>query len=310
MQMCTLKKMSKMLFMTLMLAAGMMILQEPLPGAAESACSERWHFDQDVKCEQRFSPTSIISGFRRLQSSIHLDFNPGWQLEIAFTPSDHQKILAGGSPISLVIAYMPDAYGEWEIIETTFNQTTQQISAIADRPGYFTVLYPELPQTGFPHGNDGFLKTGSLPQPHKSGDDYLEIPALSLIARISTINVEQNGWDVSNLEDDIGWLEGSTYPGYSGNTVLTGHYWDQDDSPGIFFTLRVLQPGDILYYQSHGQVMEYEVMSSERILKRSYSVNQQIYENQITLITCEELDPETKEFRYIRVVRASLLTGY
>ena len=46
-----------------------------------------------------------------------------------------------------------------------------------------------------------------------------------------------NGWDVSWLSNDIGYLEGTSFPTWAGNSVLEGDVYDSEWETGPFINI-------------------------------------------------------------------------
>ena len=72
----------------------------------------------------------------------------------------------------------------------------------------------------------------------------LESPTLGVKTAIVGVPGSGDGWDVTWLGRDAGYLYGSAFPTLEGNSVLTGHVWDVDNQPGIFVNLKEMKKGD------------------------------------------------------------------
>jgi LPXTG-site transpeptidase (sortase) family protein len=166
-----------------------------------------------------------------------------------------------------------------------------------------------LPATGFAPDRVTEL---SGPQVNYSnyGDLGIEIPRLGLRASIVGVPQTEDGktWDVSWLGGKVGWLDGSTFPGLQGNSVLTGHVWNADNTPGIFIDVKQLAYGDTIRVKAFGQVYVYQVQENNLVTKdKSTSVLQQKSGSWITLLTCEDYDKASSQYRYRRIVKAVLV---
>jgi LPXTG-site transpeptidase (sortase) family protein len=180
----------------------------------------------------------------------------------------------------------------------------------------FTVLLPvvqttgsTLPATGFPMGK----VTTILPQPaslaYSSTDLWLEIPKLGVKMPIVGVPQTKNGWEVTWLNRDAGWLNGSAFPTWKGNSVLTAHVWDALNKPGPFAKLKELKYGDQVKVHAFGQVYVYEIRENATVLPRSLkTVFKHEEDSWITLITCEDYSESTKTYSYRRMVRATLVS--
>jgi len=98
-----------------------------------------------------------------------------------------------------------------------------------------------LPETGFPAGRI----TALLPQPaekaYTSSGIMLEIPKLGMKAEVVGVPLTEDGWDTSWLSDQVGWLNGTAFPSWSGNAGLAGHNFLPNGKPGPFYNLDQLK---------------------------------------------------------------------
>jgi LPXTG-site transpeptidase (sortase) family protein len=168
---------------------------------------------------------------------------------------------------------------------------------------------PKWPLAGFSQNHVTILPS----QP----DDLAYVPS-DMILSIPTIDVElpimgvplttNNGWDVTWLGSSAGYLEGTAYPTWEGNTVITAHIWDALNQPGPFLKINTLQYGDRFYIHSDGQTYTYEVRNTFRI-KASDINSLMAHENYdwVTLLTCESYDPVDDSYQFRRAVSAVLI---
>lgn len=118
-----------------------------------------------------------------------------------------------------------------------------------------------------------------------------------------------DGWNVTWLGNDAGWLNGSAFPTWSGNSVITAHVWDSLNKPGPFANVKDLQYGDQVKIHAFGQVYTYEIRESKSVSPRNtLSVFKHEERSWITLVTCEGYRSESGEYTYRRVVRAVLVS--
>jgi len=61
------------------------------------------------------------------------------------------------------------------------------------------------------------------------------------------------GWDVTWLEDNVGWLNGTAFPSWDGNSVLTAHVTDSNGLPGPFANIKKLKYGDQIIILMFGE---------------------------------------------------------
>jgi LPXTG-site transpeptidase (sortase) family protein len=181
---------------------------------------------------------------------------------------------------------------------------------LTDSPVTFTVLAARLPSTGFPQGYETTLPPQPIELAYTSYSDlWLEIPKLGVKLNIVGVPATADGWNVTWLDRDAGWLNGSAFPTWTGNSVITAHVWDAFNQPGPFALLKNLRYGDIVKVYAFGQVYTYEIRLNKRILPASLS-NVFTHEEKswITLVTCEEYKEKTQSYSYRRMVRAVLIS--
>ncbi len=166
-----------------------------------------------------------------------------------------------------------------------------------------------LPDTGFAPGR----VTGLSAQPAEiaytaMSDLWLEIPALGLKMDIVGVPSVNGEWDVSWLGKNAGWLEGSAYPSWKGNSVLTGHVWNADNSAGPFRYLNTLWWGHKIIVHLSGQQYIYEVRSVKEVAPTD--VNAMMKHEELpwlTLVSCKGYAESTGEYRSRVLVRAVLV---
>ncbi len=120
---------------------------------------------------------------------------------------------------------------------------------------------------------------------------------------------EQNGkWDVSWLNDQAGWLEGSAFPTFKGNSVLTAHVWDALNQPGPFYGLEKLKFGEQVIIHAWGDVYIYEV---REVLSVDPANVKAMLKHQdkpwLTLVTCNGYNEEEDVYLRRTLVRAVLV---
>jgi len=102
-----------------------------------------------------------------------------------------------------------------------------------------------LPDTGFAPGRVTELVQQPVEKSYQTlYDIWLEIPSLEIKTSLVSIPALEGVWDVTWLGDRAGYLEGTAFPTWAGNTVITGHVWDEYNRPGIFMDLKKLRYGD------------------------------------------------------------------
>jgi len=136
------------------------------------------------------------------------------------------------------------------------------------------------------------------------GDLSLEVPDLGIEIPILGVPVQGDEWDVTWLSNQAGYLEGSAFPTFSGNTALTSHIHLADGSPGPFFRLGELRWGDEIILHAFGQRYVYEVRQVETVRPNDLSVLRHEELDWITLITCSGYDWQQEAYSSRLAVRA------
>ena len=173
------------------------------------------------------------------------------------------------------------------------------------------VLTPtQLPSTGFAPDKETILPVQLDEFAYTNmGDFWLDIPVLNVKIPIVGVPRAADSWNVDWLGAQAGWLEGTAYPTWNGNSVITGHVYLADGTPGSFSELKTLQYGDQIKIQAWGQTYTYEVRESKRVSTANIKGALQHEElDWLTLVTCEEYQMFWQTYAARRVVRAVLVS--
>lgn len=163
-----------------------------------------------------------------------------------------------------------------------------------------------IPSTGFALG-----QVTSLARPdavYSPSGLSLVIPRLGVEANILGVPRSGDSWSVSWLGESVGWLQGSAFPTWLGNSVITGHIWNANNTAGPFRYIGSLKWGDRVEVEAWGSTYIYEVRSVERVAQRD--VNRMLQHEEkawLTLVTCTGYDPLSGEYQYRLLVRAVLI---
>jgi len=122
-----------------------------------------------------------------------------------------------------------------------------------------------MPDTGFPMGQVTRLSAQPESKAHSATEMTLEIPALGVEMPIVGVPQTSDGWDMTWLGNNAGYLAGSAFPTWAGNTVITGHVWDAYNQPGSFADLKTLKYVDHFYIYAFGKVYAYEVRENKLV---------------------------------------------
>jgi LPXTG-site transpeptidase (sortase) family protein len=76
----------------------------------------------------------------------------------------------------------------------------------------------------------------------------IEIPTIQLNASVVGVGVAPDGtMDVPRDGTQVGWYSYGVKPGETGGSIMTAHYDTSTGRPAVFYNLRKLKPGDIIY---------------------------------------------------------------
>lgn len=236
-------------------------------------------------------------------------------IPVCFLVGPAELELVGGNLSKFVIG-TSHAGGPWQLLQTYPGSQPNQICANSAQFSLFELFIRAqeetdvqiLPSTGF-HPNR-LSQPG--PQPAQKAYSeldqvWVEIPALKVKTAVLGVPTADGTWDVSWLANQLGWLEGSAFPGLEGNSVLTGHVYDANGKPGVLVGLRGLKWGDTIIVHAFGMRYTYMVQSVEAFVSpKNLSVLRHEDSAWLTLITCQGYDPNRDEYRWRSVVRAAL----
>jgi LPXTG-site transpeptidase (sortase) family protein len=165
-----------------------------------------------------------------------------------------------------------------------------------------------MPATGFQPGVDTLLPSQPVDKTYKATDLWLEIPALKIKSMpIVGVPFVKGNWDVSWLDKNAGWLNGTAFPTWVGNSVITGHVYLSDGKPGPFVDLGKLKYGDRVIVHAYGSVYTYEIRENRTVSPDNVSAFKHEEKSWITLITCKTYDESTKTYSRRIVARAVLI---
>jgi LPXTG-site transpeptidase (sortase) family protein len=140
------------------------------------------------------------------------------------------------------------------------------------------------------------------------GSVWVEIPAISVKLPIVGVPLAANGWDVQWLKEQVGWLQQTAFPGFSGNSVLTAHVYDADGSAGPFVNLHMLGYGDRIIVHAYGVAYTYEVRTVQRLKPTDMTPLRHENKSWLTLITCQGFNEDTYTYTNRVVLRAVLIS--
>jgi LPXTG-site transpeptidase (sortase) family protein len=168
-------------------------------------------------------------------------------------------------------------------------------------------VFNSTPATGFAPNVATDLRNAPKEVYAQTGGVTVEIPSLGINIPIVGVPLKNGGWNVSWLGNQAGWLEGSAFPSWSGNSVLTGHVYGSNGLPGPFVNLNKLKYGDRIIIHAYGAKYTYEVRVNTVVEPNDASIFRHEEKAWLTLVTCKEYDAKTDTYRRRVVVRAVLV---
>ncbi len=169
----------------------------------------------------------------------------------------------------------------------------------------------DLPDTGFTPGKQTILPEQPKDMAYADMNGmWIEIPSLGIKTPIVGVPVMENGeWDVTWLGNQVGWLNGTAFPTWNGNSVMTAHVTDANGKPGLFADLGKMSWGNKILIHSWGQTYTYEVRSVNLWTspKSTSSVIKHEELPWVTLLTCRGYNETTDSYTWRTVIRAVLV---
>jgi len=116
------------------------------------------------------------------------------------------------------------------------------------------------------------------------------IPSAGIYAPIVETYLDGVSWDVSQLGNNVGHLQGTPWVDSPGNVVLSGHVELSDGRQGIFATLSEVAVGDIIVVTVQGDEWRYMVTDIKSATPDDVSHVYPTDVDVLTLITCDGYD--------------------
>ncbi len=166
---------------------------------------------------------------------------------------------------------------------------------------------PALPRTGFAPNRVTTLPAQPDNKAYETlGGTWIEIPKLNVQLPIVGVPLRNEGWDLTWLDDNAGYLEGTAYPGLPGNTAITAHVYLPNGEPGPFVDLHTLYWGDTVILHANGQRYTYQIRETRKVWPNDLSALRHENYDWITLITCQSFNERLNNYDYRIAVRAVL----
>jgi len=136
----------------------------------------------------------------------------------------------------------------------------------------------------------------------------LEIPCLGVKANIVGVPYVDGKWDVAWLSNQAGWLNGTAFPTWQGNSVLSAHAYSPNGKADIFAHLSKLKWNDRIIIHSYGNKYIYAVQENKVVAPSDASVLKHEENSWLTLLTCQTFNEKTKSYESRIAVRAILVS--
>jgi LPXTG-site transpeptidase (sortase) family protein len=165
-----------------------------------------------------------------------------------------------------------------------------------------------LPETGFAPGVVTDLSGMPQEEYSSTGELTLEIPGLGVKIPVVGVPLSDGAWNVSWLGKQAGWLQGTAFPSWNGNSVLTSHVYLSNGLPGPFVNLSKLKFGEKIIVHAYGQKYTFEVQTNAVLEPNDTTAFKHEERPWLTLVTCKEYDEKTNTYLKRVVVKAILVS--
>ncbi len=277
------------------------------------------HDGSDDAANNRMNYLLVEANGDGFQTTSCAAYNPegGEDAEIPFFNPVYSNN-GGAGPFTATITVDPLAPGEYQLLvcgsASIRDLSGNLINGGTDSLIRFTVTADDpavepaaMPQTGFAPGRITRLPEQPETKMYTQEENVsLHIPTLGVDAPIVGVPVSQEGWDLTWLGNQAGWLNGTAFPSWAGNSAITAHVVDANGQPGLFSGLDTLKWGDAVIVRAYGQEYIYSVRSIEKYVDPDDTTSVFQHEDYpwLTLITCKGYDEESDAYQWRVVVRA------
>jgi LPXTG-site transpeptidase (sortase) family protein len=135
----------------------------------------------------------------------------------------------------------------------------------------------------------------------------LFVPTAGINTSVIEVYLDGVSWDVSQLGEHAGHLQGTARLDAEGNKVLAGHVELADGSPGIFADIGKLNVGDPIILKPASGERTYTVDAILKVSPDDLKVLYPTQTDQITLVTCDNYSflQDTYKDRLVVVAKRS-----
>jgi LPXTG-site transpeptidase (sortase) family protein len=214
--------------------------------------------------------------------------------------------------VTISIVTTVNSLGSPPVSNTASLTTSSLTDVISNNSALVTLTLrsarPRLPATGFARGIETVLPSQPSDLAYAPTDVLIEIPSLKVKIPIVGVPKKNGVWNVSWLGNQVGWLEGSAFPSWSGNSLLTSHIYLSNGLPGPFLNLKELKYGDRIIVHAYGQRYIFAVQTNAIVEPTDASVMKHEERSWLTLVTCRDYDEQTGTYKKRVAVRAVLVS--
>ena len=129
-------------------------------------------------------------------------------------------------------------------------------------------------------------------------------PKLGLLTSIIGVLQSGGSWDVSWLGETAGYLNGTAFPTWSGNSVITAHVTLPSGLAGPFADLKSLRFGDQVIVHGWGERYIYEIRRLDLVSPADRQIFRHAEGSWLTLVTCHGYDERENVYRWRVAARA------
>ncbi len=197
-------------------------------------------------------------------------------------------------------------------VDTDLNQDGDatdpgEVRAASASATWTRAISKRLPSTGFAP-NVVTDMSNLLPKTYfQTGGVSIEIPTLDVDIPVVGVPYRNGEWDLSWLGNQAGWLEGTAFPSWNGNSVLTGHVYLSSGRPGPFVNLYQLKYGDEIIIHAYGWKYIFAVQTNTVVEPTDATTMRHEEKPWLTLVTCKEYDEKTGSYKKRLIIRAPLV---
>jgi LPXTG-site transpeptidase (sortase) family protein len=125
----------------------------------------------------------------------------------------------------------------------------------------------------------------------------LVIPSLGVDAPVVLIPARDGTWDISQITQEVGHLQGTANPGDPSNVVLAGHITLEQGGYGPFKSLAHIKTGETATVYVGEKQYTYTIRSLGVVAPDNVEVAYSTHEPILTLITCANWDKVTQRYK-------------